>query len=84
MLYFFPRDVLGGIWDLIGSVSGGFPTYFCSEKFYVFSILDPSRLTTTFKGCAHAQSSQNKIRVMNRLYRISHMSVASGSSRASA
>ena len=24
----FPRDVLDGIWDLIGSVSEGFPTYF--------------------------------------------------------
>ena len=29
MLSFFPRDVLDGIWDLIGSVSEGFPTYFC-------------------------------------------------------
>ena len=24
---FFPRDVLDEIWDLIESVSGGFPTY---------------------------------------------------------
>ena len=24
---FFPRDVLDGIWNLIGSVSEGFPTY---------------------------------------------------------
>ena len=24
---FFPRDVLDGIWDLIWSVSEGFPTY---------------------------------------------------------
>ena len=24
----FPRDVLGEIWDLIGSVSESFPTYF--------------------------------------------------------
>ena len=24
----FPRDVLDEIWDLIGSVSEGFPTYF--------------------------------------------------------
>ena len=29
MLSLFPRDVLDGIWDLIGSVSEGFPTYFC-------------------------------------------------------
>ena len=28
MLSFFPRDVLDKIWDIIGSVSGGFPTYF--------------------------------------------------------
>ena len=28
MLSFFPRDVLDGILDLIGSVSEGFPTYF--------------------------------------------------------
>ena len=29
MLSFFPRDVLNEIWDLIGSVSEGLPTYFC-------------------------------------------------------
>ena len=29
MLSFFPRDVLDGIWNLIGSVSEGFATY-CS------------------------------------------------------
>ena len=28
VLSFFPRDVLDGVWDLIGSVSEGFPTYF--------------------------------------------------------
>ena len=28
MLSFFRRDVLAEIWDLIGSVSEGFPTYF--------------------------------------------------------
>ena len=27
MLSFFPRDVLDEIWDLIESVSGGFPSY---------------------------------------------------------
>ena len=32
MLSFFPRDVLDGIWDLIGSVSEGFPTYFFKIK----------------------------------------------------
>ena len=31
VLSFFPRDVLDGIWDLIGSVSGGFPTYSCNN-----------------------------------------------------
>ena len=28
MLSGFPRDVFDEIWDLIGSVSEGFPTYF--------------------------------------------------------
>ena len=28
MLSFFPRDLLDEIWDLIESVSEGFPTYF--------------------------------------------------------
>ena len=30
MLSFFPRDVLVEIWDLIESVSEGFPIYSCS------------------------------------------------------
>ena len=30
VLSFFPRDALGEIWDLIESVSEGFPTYSCS------------------------------------------------------
>ena len=29
VLYFFPLDVLDGIWDLIESVSEGFLTYSC-------------------------------------------------------
>ena len=32
MLSFFPRDVLDEIWDLIGFVSEGFPTYFCISE----------------------------------------------------
>ena len=32
MLSFFPRDVLDEIMDLIGSVSEGFPTYFCTSE----------------------------------------------------
>ena len=28
VLFLFPRDVLVEIWDLTGSVSEGFPTYF--------------------------------------------------------
>ena len=31
VLSFFPRDVLGDIWELLESVSEGFPTYFCSK-----------------------------------------------------
>ena len=27
---FFPQDVLDEIWDLVGSISGGFLTYSCS------------------------------------------------------
>ena len=30
---FSPRDILDVIWDLIGSVPGGFPTYFCISSF---------------------------------------------------
>ena len=30
VLSFFPRDALDEIWDLIESVSEGFPTYSCS------------------------------------------------------
>ena len=30
MLSFFLREVCDEIWDLIGSVSEGFPTYFCN------------------------------------------------------
>ena len=33
---FFPRDVLDESWDLIESVSGGFPTYSSVTKFYIF------------------------------------------------
>ena len=32
LLYFFPRDVLDGILDLIESVSEGFPTYSCISE----------------------------------------------------
>ena len=32
MLSFFPRDVLDEIWDLTGSVSEGFLTYFCNTN----------------------------------------------------
>ena len=40
MLSFFPRDVLDGIWDLIGSVSEGFSTcYFFSDDFFLSSTL---------------------------------------------
>ena len=31
---FFPRDVSDEIWDLIESVSEGFPTYSCSFKLF--------------------------------------------------
>ena len=33
VLSFFPLDVLDGIWDLIESVSEGFLTYSCINKF---------------------------------------------------
>ena len=31
VLFFFPLGVLGGIWDLIESVSEGFLTYSCTR-----------------------------------------------------
>ena len=34
MLSFFPRDVLNEIWDLIESVSKGFPTYSLDILFF--------------------------------------------------
>ena len=33
VLSFFPRDVLDEIWDLIESVSEGFPTYSCNYQY---------------------------------------------------
>ena len=44
---FSPLDVLDGIWDLIGSVSEGFPTYFCilhSEIFIIFAYFNLERV----------------------------------------
>ena len=35
VLSFFPRDVLDEILNLIGSVSEGFPSYFCSKNVIV-------------------------------------------------
>ena len=32
MLSFVPQDVSDEIWDLIESISGGFPTYFCEKR----------------------------------------------------
>ena len=34
MLSFFPQDALDEIWDLIESVSEGFPTYSCLQVFH--------------------------------------------------
>ena len=39
MLSFFPRDVLDEIWDLIESVSEGFPTYTYLCIFVIFTSL---------------------------------------------
>ena len=38
VLSFFPLDVLGGIWDLIESVSEGFLTYSCMVYLHIFAI----------------------------------------------
>ena len=32
VLFFFPRGVLGGVLGLVGSVSGGFPSYLCTTR----------------------------------------------------
>ena len=37
MLPFFPLDVLGEIWDLVGAVSEGFPSYSLTKHFEVNS-----------------------------------------------
>ena len=37
VLFFFPRDVLDEILDLIGSVSEGFPTYFLKQIFLSYT-----------------------------------------------
>ena len=44
MLSFFPRDVLDEIWDLIESVSEGFPSYF-----YLKLLLSESKFSGTIK-----------------------------------
>ena len=36
MLSFFPRDVLDEIWDLIESVSEGFPTYSLTDNSIIY------------------------------------------------
>ena len=41
MLSFFPRDVLDEIWDLVESVSEGFPTYF-----YSITVLSHEKLSS--------------------------------------
>ena len=41
MLFFFPRGVLGEILNLIGSVSGGFPSYLC----FIFGPTDLETIT---------------------------------------
>ena len=38
MLFFFPRDVLGEILDLIESVPEGFHTYFCTHVRVIMEI----------------------------------------------
>ena len=47
VLSFFTLDVLGGIWDLIESVSEGFLTYFYSDNFYHFFRFAKNRFSAT-------------------------------------
>ena len=42
MLSFFPWDVLNEIWDLVGSVSEGFPTYSYKIVLFFFSLSSPN------------------------------------------
>ena len=37
MLSFFPQDVLDEIWDLIESVSEGFPTFYLLFDFFIYA-----------------------------------------------
>ena len=39
VLSFSPRDVLDEIWDLIESVSEGFPTYFYAQKGFIIDVM---------------------------------------------
>ena len=49
MLSFFPRGVLNEVWDLIESVSEGFPTYSCkNERSVVDYILASTSLFNSF------------------------------------
>ena len=41
----FPRDVLSEIWDLIESVSEGFPSYSSLYKFTIFCKADTDNTT---------------------------------------
>ena len=54
MLSFFPRDVLGEIWDMIESVSEGFPTY----KHGVIKVVSLVKAVKSYGGASfrHNQS----------------------------
>ena len=56
MLSFFPRDVLDEIWDLIESVSEGFPTY--SGASSVSYVIHMSR-----ESCKSSKQTSAKVRV---------------------
>ena len=51
VLSFFPRDVLGGILNLIESVSEGFPTYslYCKREAHPKLLISKSKFSGTRK-----------------------------------
>ena len=68
MLSFFPRDVLDEIWDLIESVSEGFPTYFCQSHSHFL------HTSPTKAACSLAKATSISIEPFKRSVNCLHVS----------
>ena len=74
MVSFFPRDVLDGIWDLIGSVSEGFPTYFFKPQAEEIIAEEkagykgaPQNRSSTLESCVKSTSNISRICTVSSL-----------------